>query len=80
MFCDSIKRALQRKEEENGCEESRKDEDGENNTLSLMLDVQGYFIADHGKAQSLNTGQQGAVQQENTEMTANAEQPLGGFR
>lgn len=49
MFCDSIKRALQRKEAENGCEGTHEDEDGENNTLSLMLDVQEYFSADHKK-------------------------------
>lgn len=37
MFCDSIKRALQRREEEeNGCGETHEDEDGENNTLTLM--------------------------------------------
>lgn len=37
MFCDSIKRALQRREEEeNGCEETHEDGDGENNTLTLM--------------------------------------------
>lgn len=37
MFCDSIKRALQRREEEeNGSEETREDGDGENNTLTLM--------------------------------------------
>lgn len=37
MFCDSIKRALQRREEEeNGCEETHEDQDGENNTLTLM--------------------------------------------
>lgn len=35
MFCDSIKRALQRREEEeNGEEEAH--ENGENNTLTLM--------------------------------------------
>lgn len=36
MFCDSIKRPLERKKEENGCEETHQDEDGENNALSLM--------------------------------------------
>lgn len=37
MFCDSIKRALQRREEEEkGCEEAHEDGDGENNTLTLM--------------------------------------------